>query len=1085
MKQKEIHNAIIRASAGSGKTYELVKRYLRLLALDEAPEGIAAMTFTRKAAREFFERILQKLAELAESPEKARGYVDELAENGRALELLRRVIGSMDRLRLGTIDSFFASVARCFPFELGLSGAASIMAEDETARARDEVMNGLLVELTRDGDEAALREMLEAWKRATAGDELNLPSKHLAGWFRALHPLFLESRDEAVWGGAERIWPGKDAPVWMADRDVVEVIERLREVLDVTAFVKKAEERWGVFFEAAAKRRAGEPVKPSSPFEYMLKAERGEFELLREGRAEWKMDSRKGVPLDRVTGTALADLLDVLVGREMNCRAERTQGRRALVARFDAQYAKRVRGRGRLAFDDLTWLLSGQVKAAGLAKDEDEVERLEMMRREWEYRLDSRFQHWLFDEFQDTSRRQWEVVANLVDEAATDPEGRRSFFAVGDLKQSLYLFRQAEPELFLDVESRYANARMEKRAPLSTSYRSSPVVLGMVNEVFGKGELLRELYPEAMRWWRYEKHEASGKTKGLSGYAALLSVPEDAELEGDAARDEMTAAIIREVEPLERGLSCVVLTRTNKEAERVSEELRRILQVEVVCESQVFAAVDNPVTLALLSVFQLAVHPADSYAREHLRMSPLGAWFDEQGELAMAVGTLGGMVRRGVSRDGFLAVAQEWAERLKGDGEWDAFSSMRLGQFFDLAAEFDEGGRRDVDEFVEAARGFAISAVDQGQALQVMTFHKAKGLEFDVVIMPQLQSTALDQPMRQNDTERLLVERDERGELVWLLDEPPGILRDRDKRLRAAYEKDKARLAYQGLCRLYVGMTRAKRGLYLILPGKGKGNARSEADLLKQALGNAEPVKMGFETCEADCWYEAGTRAWFEEVEKAGERVEVAVVEEGPKLGALLNAANRPAARKTPSGEESFRMLGEDLLSPQRESARRMGTLVHDLFSTVDWLDGLEPKDIEDRWAALGWQDRPGYEEARGRVLTVLSEPEVRVWFGNANGLREVWRERSFDLFSAEGWVSGVFDRVVLERDGAGRVTSAWVLDFKTDMVVDEASARAKAEGYKPQLKLYALAVSRLTGLPVEKVRTGLVFVALARLYWV
>jgi ATP-dependent helicase/nuclease subunit A len=1081
--QKEIHNAIIRASAGSGKTFELVKRYLRLLALGEAPEGIAAMTFTRKAAREFFERILQKLAELAEHPEKARGYVDELAEDGKSLALLRRVIGSMDRLRLGTIDSFFASVARCFPFELGLSGAASIMAEDETTRARDEVMNGLLVELTRDGDEVALREMLEAWKRATAGDELNMPSKHLAGWFRALHPLYLEKQDESVWGGVSTIWPGRDCPVWMAHRDLGETIARLKDVLDMTAFVKKAETKWEVFFDAITKRRVGEPIKTSSPFEYMLKPERGEYELLREGRAEWRMESRKGVPLDRTTGSALADLLDVLVGREMLCRAERTQGRRALVAKFDAHYAKNVRGRGRLAFDDLTWLLSGQVKVKGL--DEDEVERLEMMRREWEYRLDSRFQHWLFDEFQDTSRRQWEVVANLVDEAATDPEGRRSFFAVGDLKQSLYLFRQAEPELFLDVESRYAKARMEKRAPLATSYRSSPVVLGMVNEVFGKVDLLREMYPDAMRWWSYERHEASSKTRSLSGYATMLSVPEESELDGEEARDELTAAIIREVEPLERGLSCVVLTRTNKEAERVSEALRRILQVEVVCESQVFAAVDNPVTLALLSVFQLAVHPGDSYSREHLRMSPLGAWFDEQGDVSKAVGTLGGMVRRGVSQDGFLLVAQEWAERLRGEGEWDAFSAMRLGQFFDLAAEFDEGGRRDIDEFIEAARGFAISAVDQGRALQVMTFHKAKGLEFDVVIMPQLLSKPLDQPMRQNDTESLLVERDEQGELVWLLDDPQKILRERDKRLKAAHEKEKARLAYQGLCRLYVGMTRAKRGLYVILPDGG--NARSEADLLKQTLGGAEIAKTVYDECEADCWYEDGKRGWFEEMGKKARSVEVETAEEGPKLGDLLKVANRPSARKTPSGEESFRMRGEDLLSPHRETARRMGSLVHDLFSAVEWLNQwpLNHREVEACWEAEGWQGREGYDEARERVWRVLQQPEIRAWFVDPQGNREVWRERSFDLFNADGWISGVFDRVVMERDAAGRVISASVLDFKTDLVADEAGMKDKAKGYEPQLRLYAQAVARLTGLPVERVKTGLIFVATARLVWV
>ena len=203
----EINNAIIRASAGSGKTYELVRRYLQLLALGEAPEGIAAMTFTRKAAREFFERILQQLADLAADPSKARGYVDSLAKDGAALTLLRKIICSMDRLRLGTIDGFFASVTRCFPFELGLAGQSSIMAEDETKDARNEVLNAMLVDITREHDTTSLREMLEAWKRATVGKDMIRPTEKLDKWFEDLHALFMECPEDSRWGARATIWP--------------------------------------------------------------------------------------------------------------------------------------------------------------------------------------------------------------------------------------------------------------------------------------------------------------------------------------------------------------------------------------------------------------------------------------------------------------------------------------------------------------------------------------------------------------------------------------------------------------------------------------------------------------------------------------------------------------------------------------------------------------------------------------------------------------------------------------------------------------------------------------------------------------
>src|SRR5476651_2095123 len=106
-----LQNEIIRASAGTGKTHALVRRYLWLLAHGAEPERIAAMTFTRKAAGEFFERILQKLAEIAEQPDKAKDYVAELTD-AKALTLLRKMLRRMDRLRLGTIDSFFATMAQ-------------------------------------------------------------------------------------------------------------------------------------------------------------------------------------------------------------------------------------------------------------------------------------------------------------------------------------------------------------------------------------------------------------------------------------------------------------------------------------------------------------------------------------------------------------------------------------------------------------------------------------------------------------------------------------------------------------------------------------------------------------------------------------------------------------------------------------------------------------------------------------------------------------------------------------------------------------------------------------------------------------
>src|SRR5436190_7899662 len=122
--------------------------------------------------------------------------------------------------------------------------------------------------------------------------------------------------------------------------------------------------------------------------------------------------------------------------------------------------------------------------------------------------------------------------------------------------------------------------------------------------------------------------------------------------------------------------------------------------------------------------------------------------------------------------------------------------------------------------------------------------------------MPHLQNTALDQPLNPRDGESLLIQRDERGTLEWLLDKPPSLLCARDARLSAAVRQEKARLAYQGLCRLYVGMTRAIRALYFVLPEKG--NTRSEVDLLKTVLAAPTPGQWELDGAAANCWHETG-----------------------------------------------------------------------------------------------------------------------------------------------------------------------------------------------------------------------------------
>src|SRR5687767_8097419 len=206
---KPLAHIMILASAGSGKTYALTNRFVELLARGASPDRIVALTFTRKAAGEFFDEILNKLARAA----KDRRFAAKLARDIDApdlapldfLRMLRGVTDAMHRLRLGTLDSFFARIARAFPFELGLEGDFEILEEFSARMERQRVLRRMF---THAGElDAAQKEFIEAFKRATFGAEEKQLAPKLDAFLDAHQERYLEASDAAHWGDPGRIWP--------------------------------------------------------------------------------------------------------------------------------------------------------------------------------------------------------------------------------------------------------------------------------------------------------------------------------------------------------------------------------------------------------------------------------------------------------------------------------------------------------------------------------------------------------------------------------------------------------------------------------------------------------------------------------------------------------------------------------------------------------------------------------------------------------------------------------------------------------------------------------------------------------------
>lgn len=1045
-------HVMILASAGSGKTFALTSRFIALLAAGAAPERIVALTFTRKAAGEFFDGILRKLASAARDERAAATLAREIGRPElRAadfLRLLRGVAEALHQLRLGTLDSFFARIARAFPFELGLAGDFEVLQAHGAQLERRRVLQRLFA---RDGELAdAQRDFLEAFKRATFGAEEKQLGLRLDEFLDEHYEKFLEVPDGELWGNAARIWP--DGQPWCREAKPAPAMKALAAWLERAAIEPKQRERWMQFLAALETWSPGAPLP--RPLFYVLEKALERWDDLVACAAELKFD-RKTQTLDAPACGALLEIVCHVAGGELQRRLETTRGVHAVLRSYDALYDALVRRAGKLTFADVERLLlpeGGRV----LTRAADEGGRLFL-----DYRLDAEIDHWLLDEFQDTSRGQWSVLRNLIDEVVQDAEGRRTFFCVGDVKQSIFAWRAGDPRLMGEIREHYNHGGEAPitTLPLDQSWRSGPAIIAMVNAVFGASGTLIELFPGAAttQWnanWRTHTTALADRT----GQAALLHA------ENKEARRQLTLDLIRELRPLEHGLTCAVLVRRNSEAAEIADFLRRAGGLPAVAESDLRVGADNPVGAALLALLQVAAHPGDRLAWEHVQMTPLAAALAAEGVHtpdAAAVRLLAD-----VHALGFERVAEHWLERIEPQVAAEAreFARERARQFAAAAALFDASGSRDVDEFVAFMRRHVVREAESAAVVRVMTIHKSKGLGFDVVIVPELEGNRIDEPRG-----GLAVQTNDAHEPEWVLEMPTSLFARNDAVLGGWLARAEQDAAYESLSLLYVAMTRAKRAMFVVTEPVGDSASRNFPKLLAATLGEeAKPMRVGALTV-AGAW-SAGDPDWHRALPVPERAAPAAGL---PTIAAA--AVPRRVARR-PSGERVGERRAGRLFGLAERAAVTFGAEVHALLAGVEWCASGE---IEARAAA--WQASGATDPAISEVVGCLRAPALReLWTAAENA--EVWRERAFEVVLDGAWVTGVFDRVRIERGSDGQVVAATVFDFKTDALRGAAAELERAVArHAPQLNLYRRVVARLVGLPESAVGAEVVFTALAR----
>lgn len=1087
----QLPHEMILASAGSGKTWQLTNRYIALMALQlrsgqaVAPERILAATFTKKAAGEFFDSILVKLAEAASDPKKAAALAgdrdDPLAAVLATLttedytRLLRVFISRMPRLFLGTLDSFFANLLRAFPAEFGLTGDFETMDDYQSALARARVYETVFTRrpFSGKGDDPAQTAFLEAFRLATLGSDENRVAKQLDGYIDDLHDLYLNAPSVERWGNAAAIWEDGGSQWIVEGIDPVVESRRLHTALQsLEAGGKKVEWKfWDEFLDEIATFQPGLPLP--GRIKYVAERVLPVWREVLSGCAGVKFNKTVH-ELGPNACEPLRRLFQWIVGGELKAKLARTRGVRELLHHYEAAYAGEVRRRGLLTFQDVQLLLAG--RGEGDAEDSPiftqipgDDERLRI-----DYRLDARYDHWLLDEFQDTNLLQWRVIENLIDEVVQDTSGTRSLFQVGDLKQAIYAWRGGDTRLFTDIAARYnEHEERVKRRHLDISWRSGHDVIDPVNRVFGDKAALAALGlpAPAIEQWEWHDHLVSPRGESYEGITLLLNpVAPSGEKPEPGDIDALVAAILEEIDPVRRGITCAILVQKNRSGEELVDALRARTRIPVVSESEIFIASDNPLNRALMSLFQVAAHPGDTFAWEHLKMGPLGGMLESQELSPLAFSS---RLLAELFEGNFESVARAWTlaiETAHGT-PLDAFTRGRAEEFALAARTFDESGSRDIDEFLAFLETYRTREAVAGEVVQVMTVHKSKGLTFDAVILPELDGNSLDTARRE-----IGAKKDETREVEWVLEMPRKEFVEADPVLAGYAAERAAEAAYENLCKFYVAMTRASRANYLIaMPRGSSATSRNFVKLLEDNLAG-DPVEIHFGEVPAQVLYQSATprtnRRWYE----AFHPPEAEVVEPAPAATGIDPALARlRPRRRTPSGSEEITVSAAQLFSRQGGVAREFGTLVHALFEEIEWSDGFDLDAAIPAWEAR-WPGSGALADAIEQVRGVLAEPGSRAALSRPGALAEVWRERNFEILLGDEWLSGTFDRVVIERDLSGAAIAATILDFKTDRVGKNEEIAASLAKYRPQLETYREVLRRMVGLPATAVRCQLLF---------
>ncbi|MBR0755851.1 double-strand break repair helicase AddA [Bradyrhizobium jicamae] len=1113
-------STFVSANAGSGKTHVLVQRVIRLLLEGVAPEKILCITFTKAAAANMAERVFTTLGHWVTLDDAAldaaikEAGIPHPSRNLRreARKLFACALETPGGLKVQTIHALCTRLLQQFPFEANVPARFAVLDDRDQNEMMERANLAVFLEASRNPDSATGRALMTAMANAadvTFKDvvrEACLSRDHFMAWTDAA-------------GSAAAAAAQMSATLGVSPEDRIEDVERA--IVDGPNLPRSSWLETASLLETSSKADQKQAARLRSALMFTGAAQVDEYLgvfLTDERSPRASVITNNFIKQNAIAGRRIEAEIDRLAPLIAKRRAvttrDRTEALIHIATAAAAHYRREKIERGLLDYDDLI---------------DKTLAMLDRVSSGWvHYKLDRGVDHVLIDEAQDTSPRQWDIVAHIISEFTSGAGARdalvRTVFAVGDEKQSIFSFQGAEPREFdlrrSDLKRKFEGAGL-KFDPVSFNYsfRSGPAILHSVDQVFREPEIFRSIHADTVHPLHHALEDAGPSLIELWD----LAVADDRlDIEGWRApfdgvsvtspevklAKRIQAEIKRLVEsgtmtgsegarrPLRYGDMLILVRRRGNAFDAVIQALKHA-NIPVAGADRL-KLTEHIAIIDLMNLADALLLPQDDLALAVALKSPLfGLTDDDLYDLAWN--------RKGSLRDALGARAAadlrfatvlkrlEQCERrflvetpfafyawlLGGDGG-RAHILRRLGheandaldEFLELALSYERKAPASLQGFVawlraadtEVKRDMEISRDE----VRVMTVHGAKGLESSVVFL-------VDTTTSPSDTQRLRLINLPQGNagphapgvVVWAgkkAEDPPNVA-DARKAMLGDTEDEYRRL-------LYVAMTRAADRLVVggCLPGNMNTVRKSSwYDLITRGLANSELQMEELET-------PAGKVTRYsrpEDVATTGAATTAAApaVELPTWLRTMASperAAGNMLRPSDPADDAGHKVPSGETLALRARALQR-GTLVHRLLQSLPDVAAERRRDAALGYLARnadGWNedDRTALAE---QVLSLIADPRFAAVFAPGSKAEVSIVGRLERPGQPKALVSGQIDRLVVTP------SEVLIVDFKTNHAPPAAAAEAPP-GYVRQLALYRAVLSRLY--PQTPVRAALLW---------